>query len=127
MNMSNVVINGVRISGNSIVVSNGKVIIDGKDVTPEAKVININVEGDVDDISVDMCQKIIVAGVVKNIKTTSGDIECGGSVGGNVQTTSGDIECADVNGDVNTTSGDVKCGTVAGSVKTLSGDIKSKK
>ncbi len=52
--MSTIIINGNTYSGNSIVVTNGKVIINGKDVTPDGKevvvlyeVINIDDKGNV--------------------------------------------------------------------------------
>ena len=126
-NMSTITINGVTYqSGNSIVAVGNKVMIDGKDVTPDAKVISITVDGSIDSISADYCQKIAVNGNVKSITTQSGDIECK-DVTGSVKTMSGDVEAGNVGGDISTMSGDVKCGTVAGSVKTTSGDIKNAK
>lgn len=124
--MASMIINNNVQVGRSIVISNGKIIIDGKDVTPEGKTINISIEGDVDNISVDMCNKFEVKGNVNSIVSTSGDIECG-DVTGNIECTSGDIECNNVGGNVETTSGDVKCGNVGGNVKTMSGDIKHRK
>jgi hypothetical protein len=109
---SKVTINGVSyVGGNSVKIINGKVIIDGKDMTPDAKNITIHVEGDVSNLSVDICDKLSVTGSVNELSTVSGDVEVGGSVGGNIKTTSGDI----------------KCGNIAGNVKTVSGDIKNKK
>jgi len=110
-NMSSITINGVTYQGgNSIVAIGNKVMIDGKDVTPDAKVINITVEGNIDEVSADYCQKIIVKGTANNVRTSSGDVDCG-----------------EVTGSVTTMSGDVKCGTVAGSVRTTTGDIKNAK
>ncbi|MFA5366360.1 MAG: hypothetical protein WC333_00355 [Dehalococcoidia bacterium] len=113
--------------GKSVIVRNGKVIIDGKEVTPDDKTINIEISGDVEKIEVDHCGKIIVNGKVNSLRTSSGDVECG-EVMGNVQTSSGDVEIdGNVGGDVNAVSGDIKCGNIAGSVNTVSGDIKNKK
>jgi hypothetical protein len=106
--MSTITINGNTYSGNSIVVSNGKVIINGKDVTPDSKEINISVKGDIEKLEVDACNKISVEGSVKNIKTQSGDVDVTGDVDGNIQTMSGDVECAMVGGSISTMSGDVK-------------------
>jgi len=106
--MSTITINGNTYSGNSIVVTNGKVIINGKDVTPEGKEINITVEGNIDELKVDACNKVSVTGSVKSIITKSGDIEVTGDVDGNIQTMSGDVDCGHVQGSISTMSGDVK-------------------
>ncbi len=124
--MSSITINGKSYVGKSVTIVNGKVIVNGNEVTPEdSKTITINVEGDIDELNVDACEKITVKGNVKNIQTSSGDIDCGNVTGG-IQTSSGDIECGDVGGSIQTSSGDVKCGTVGGNVRTNSGDIKHK-
>lgn len=109
--MNSIVINGVRISGGrNITVIDGRVIVDGKDVTPESnKEINISVEGKVDLIKVDHCQKVYVAGDVGSITTQSGAVEVGGNVQGSVQTMSGSVECyGSINSSVSTMSGSVK-------------------
>jgi hypothetical protein len=103
-------INGKSYSGNNIVVNNGKVVIDGKNVTPDTKEININVDGNIESIEVDSCNKFIVNGNVTKLSSISGD-----------------IKCKDVHGGVNTISGDVECGKVGGNVSTISGDIENKK
>lgn len=91
---------------------NGKVIIDGVDLTPDSKEINISVVGDVTELRVDSCNKLHVQGNAGNINTKSGDVEISGDVGGNVQAMSGDVDIS---------------GNVGGSVSTMSGDIKYKK
>jgi hypothetical protein len=121
-----IIINGKSYLGNSITVSKNKVIVDGIDVTPDGKQININVENDINELIVDCCEKINVGGNVNKIKTSSGDVYCE-NVTGDIQTKSGDVECGDVGGSIQTTSGDVNCKNVNGSVKTISGDIKNKK
>lgn len=120
-------INGDNISGRSINISGNKIIIDGKDVTPDSKIINISITGDVDNLDVDYCQKIEVIGNVNKLSSTSGDISVSGNVSNSLKTTSGDIECGNVSGDIVTTSGDVSCGKVTGSVRSTSGDIMNKK
>ena len=106
--MSTIIINGNTYSGNSIVVTNGKVIINGKDVTPDGKELNISVEGSIEELKVDTCNKVSVTGSVKSISTKSGDIEVTGDVDGSVQTMSGDVDCGHVQGSVSTMSGDIK-------------------
>ena len=126
MKMSSIIINGKSYIGGSVSVSKNKITIDGTDVTPDTKVVNITVNGDVDKVSADYCEKIIVNGNVNSVTTTSGDIECK-DVSGHIKVTSGDIECSNVGGSIQTVSGDVKAENVSGNVTTLSGDIKYRK
>ena len=106
--MSTITINGNTYSGNNIVVINGKVIVNGKDVTPDSKEINISVQGNIDELKVDACNKVSVEGSVKFISTKSGDVEVTGNVDGNISTMSGDVHCENVNGLVSTMSGNIK-------------------
>ena len=126
--MAQVIINNRSVVGRSIVIVNGKVIVDGNDQTPDAKEITINITGDVENLEVDYCKALTVTGNAVDVKTTSADIEIGGYVTGSVGSTSGDVDISgDVGGSVSTVSGDVRCGSIAGSVKTVSGDIKNSK
>ena len=106
--MSTITINGNTYSGNSVVVTNGRVVINGKDVTPDSKEINISVEGNIEELKVDACNKVSVTGTVKNISTKSGDVDVTGDVNGSIQTMSGDVDCRHIQGSVSTTSGDIK-------------------
>lgn len=106
--MGSITINGNSYVGNSIVVSNGKVIIDSKDMTVDGKQINITINGNINDLKVDSCEKISVKGNVGSIKTTSGDVDIVGDVSGSVQTMSGDVDCSNIEGSVSTMSGDIK-------------------
>jgi len=124
--MSSININGKSYIGSTVIVRNNKVTINGVDVTPDTKIVNIVVEGNVEEVSADYCDKIIVNGNVTTVTTTSGDIQCK-DVAGNAKSSSGDIECGDVGGDVQSTSGDVKAENITGNVKTVSGDIKYRK
>jgi hypothetical protein len=95
--------------GQSISIINGKIVIDGNNVTPDTKKINIVVDGDIENIHVDYCESIKIKGNVSNgVNTTSGDVEIDGNVTGNVKTTSGDIRCNNVGGEISTISGNVK-------------------
>jgi len=108
--MNTININGSMIigsSGKNITIANGRVIIDGKDVTPDSKGINITVHGNIDQLQVDACSKITVSGDAGSIKSQSGDIDIAGNVFGSVSTMSGDISCGDVGLRANTMSGDI--------------------
>jgi len=76
--MNRVTVNGTTIvtSGRSISVVGNKVIIDGKEIDlPDAKQINVSVEGPVEKLEVDVCEKISITGNVGgNISTMSGDV-----------------------------------------------------
>ena len=106
--MSTFTINGTTYSGNNIVVTNGKVIINGKDVTPDSKEINISIQGDINELTVDTCTQLTITGNVKELSTKSGDININGDVHGSVQTMSGDVDCGNVAGSISTMSGDIK-------------------
>lgn len=105
--MSTITINGNTYSGNSIIITNGKVVINGKDVTPDSKEINILVHGNIDELRVDSCNEVSVTGNVTNISTKSGDVIVTGDVDGSVQTKSGNVDCEYVEGSVSTMSGDI--------------------
>jgi hypothetical protein len=106
--MNNIKINGLTITGGrSVVIANGHVIVDGKDVTGEdATNITIEIHGDVAELSADACNTITVNGSAGKIKTQSGSVRCG-DVAGSVQTMSGSVVCGAIGGDVSTMSGDV--------------------
>ena len=96
-------------NGSSIIISNNTILIDGVNVTPDAKTISISVEGDLGELSCDVSEKVIVTGnVLNNVKLTNGKIEVGGFIAGSVSNTNGNIECNDVGGNVKTTNGNIK-------------------
>jgi hypothetical protein len=97
-------------TGNNVTISDNRIIIDGKDVTnqlPDQKEYHIQIDGNIEKLECEVCQKITVNGTVKNIKTLSGDVECK-DVLGSIQTMSGNIDCENINGSVSTMSGNIK-------------------
>ncbi len=94
------------VSARSVTVSNGRVIIDGKDMTPDAKEISISIEGNVEFLQADVCNAIDVNGSVGKITTQSGNVRCG-EVGKSVTTMSGNVSCGGIAGGVTTMSGDI--------------------
>ncbi len=107
--MSTIRINQSTFHCNNITISGeGKVTIDGKLVSFEdSKEINITVQGDIEQLQVECCNKVSVTGNATNINTKSGDVEVSGNVNGNIQTMSGDVQCGNVGGNISTMSGDV--------------------
>lgn len=104
-------INGVTIKGKnvrSLVINNGKVIINGEAMDTDDKVINIHIEGHVDMVDVDACDTLEIKGNASKVKTMSGDVYCN-DVEGNIQTMSGDVSCDSVAGDISSMSGDIRC------------------
>lgn len=121
--MAGININGKMYVGKKVTFINNKVYIDGVDTTPDAKQITISIEGTVENLQMEYCNKIDIKGDVGEVLSTSGDIYVTGNIGKNVRTVSGDVQANDIGGDVTTTSGDVKCKHIKGNVKTVSGDI----
>ena len=101
-------INGISIEGSDISIVNGTVIVNGKELEIETKVINIQVIGDVESIDGN-ANTITVTGSCDRVSTMSGSVHCG-----------------NVNGDIKTMSGNVTCENVSGKIKTMSGDISHK-
>lgn len=111
--------------GGNVSIINGKVIVDGNDVTNQMKTLTIVIEGNIESLRVDACNTVTVNGNVSKIDMTSGNIKCN-TVDGNINTNSGDIVCGDISGNVDSTSGDVTANKIRGDVSTTSGDIKTK-
>lgn len=105
-------VNGQKYTGSTISIIGNKVFVDGKDQTPDAKDIRIEVVGDIQELEVDYANSILVEGNVGNIKSGSGDVSVDGNVTGNVTTGSGDVDCDNI---------------IAGHVYTGSGDVTYKK
>lgn len=125
--MNRISINGDLVGGRSITILNGKIFVDGKDVTPDAKEIKIEINGNMDRLQIDHCQEVRVTGNIGALTTGSGDVYIEGNVTGSVQTASGDVECGSVGGSVQTASGDVDAEAVSGTVTTVSGDISHRR
>ncbi len=109
--MSTIRINNKTYSGNNITVNNNKVYIDGilQEQGDNERNITIVVEGDVEKLQVDVCDKMEIKGnVTGSVQTSSGDVNCG-NISGSVSTMSGNVMCDDIGGTVSTMSGDVKC------------------
>ena len=109
--MNTIRINNKTYTGNNVTVSNNKVYIDGKLQEQDGpdRNISIVVEGNLEKLSVDCCDKIEIKGNCGPVTTQSGDVNIGGNVSGSIQTMSGDVMADDIGGSVSTMSGDVKC------------------
>lgn len=120
-----IAINGQVYHSNTgnITMTNNKILIDGKDVTPSEKQIYIIVNGDINQLECDVAEEINVIGNVKSINTSSGDVTVAGGVQNSVLTNSGDVSVKGNTGNVKTMSGDVKAKNINGSTSTMSGDI----
>lgn len=96
----------------TMVINGGKITVDGKplselDAVQEEKVINITIQGDVERLEVDYCDKLTVTGNAKRVKSTQGDIEIHGNVEGDVNANMGAITCGNVDGDCNANMGNI--------------------
>lgn len=122
---SKITINGKSYHGNNITIRAGRVIVDGKDETPDEKDIKIQVEGNIQTLDVERCSTISVYGDVNSLKNGAGDVTCG-SVKNGITSGAGDVQCGDVVGDIHGGAGDIIANNVTGSVKTGAGDIRIK-
>jgi hypothetical protein len=123
--MASVTVNGSSYQGTNLVIHNGRVLVDGVDRTPgDQKTVTIQITGDVASLDVGACQEVKITGNAGAVRTASGDVQVGGSVGAGVATASGDVLVkGDIAGDVATASGDVVARTIRGKVATVSGDV----
>jgi hypothetical protein len=78
----NVSINNVSHSvTNSMTISDGKVIIDGVDVTQDYEKVSIVIHGDVKSIEVGVCKDVTINGNTGSVTTRHGSIKCGDVTG----------------------------------------------
>ncbi len=105
-----IIINGKTYKGNSVSVSNGTVIIDGKKVTDgkELPKISIVINSDIDHLDIDSCDSIKVTGSVYSLNSVNGDVTVKGNVLDGVTTVNGDVKCGNVGGKVSTVNGDIE-------------------
>jgi hypothetical protein len=115
-------VNEKTYSGKKVNLMNGKVIIDGIDCTPPDSVISITVSGNVETLTVERANQILVQGTVGELNSGSGDIECS-DILGSCKTGSGNITCKSIAQGATTGSGDISANSITGNLKTGSGDI----
>jgi hypothetical protein len=132
-------INNLNFDGKNITIKNNKIIVDGKDITASVMMTSggvgqskyvINITGDVENITVDQCEKITIGGNAIKTSTKNGDISVKGNVVAHMNATdvvtthNGNITIGgDVTGNVATKMGNVKCGNVSGNATTKMGNI----
>lgn len=87
------------------------ITFNGDSVKMTERNVVIQVDGDVDNIEVDICSSLTI----------------NGNVNGDVVNKMGDIKCCDVTGNIKASMGNVDCGNVGGNAKTSMGNIKYKK
>lgn len=85
-----IIINNKKYNGNSVIISNNKIIIDGKEIIEELKEINITIQGDIKELKVDSCNYCEITGNVNSVSTMSGNVKYK-NVNGSISTMSGDI------------------------------------
>ena len=107
--MATININGVTYTGNSIRYSNGKVIIDGKTVDgSNMPIINIKVEGNINQLEVDNAEEITVIGNVTAIETTNGNVKVNGNILENATSINGNINATTIMGKATTKNGNIR-------------------
>lgn len=111
--MGNITINGKTWSGRNIQIRNGRVKIDGKEVSDESGAVTLKVEvtGDIQSLKTD---GDVRCGSVLGYVDAGGSVTVSGAVNRGV-TAGGSISCGDVDGSV-AAGGSVQCGKVLGNV-----------
>lgn len=111
-------------SGKNLSIRNGRIFVDGKDVTPIAEKFEITVSGDVEKIDFDYVKAINVTGNVGTVNAGMGDVNVSGNIGADAHTGHGDIEVkGDIIGNAKTSMGNVKAVTINGDAESKMGDI----
>jgi len=119
-----VTINGVTYTGKFLSINGSSITIDGVTITTgDSKTVNIEIQSNFEDLSIDHVNQIIINGNARDVHSMSGSISVKGHVN-DVETTSGSVTCGDVRGNVSAVSGSVRCGHIAGSVSTVTGSIR---
>lgn len=99
--MSNtIIINGITYEGGSTIVvkGNGTVTVNGKTLheTPDAKMIMITIEGNVDNLTVEACNRVIVDGNVNDLRVGVGDVKCQ-TITGSLNSGTGNVTINSIN------------------------------
>ncbi|RZJ86743.1 MAG: hypothetical protein EOO60_13055 [Hymenobacter sp.] len=109
--VSTITVNGREFTGRKIEQQDGRILVDGRDVTDEvgapARELLIVVQGDVSKLEVHGGQRVTVNGNAGSVTTTTGPIEVKGDVTGSVESVSGSITCGKVSGSVKTVTGSI--------------------
>ena len=103
-----IIINGKSYSGSNLTISNNKVIIDGVVVgDDDSKIINIKVEGNINSLIVDNCNKLEIVGDCHNVSSKNGNISIKGNVENNVENKNGNIVAKNIAGNATTKNGNI--------------------
>lgn len=104
-------VNGRQFEGRTVEQKNGRIFVDGHDVTDEVKIatnqIIVVVQGDVSKLEAQGIQQLTVSGNAGAITSTHGRIEIKGDVSGSVESISGPITCGKVGGSVESKNGPI--------------------
>ena len=97
-------IDGKSFPGSKVEQRNGRVLVDGKDVTDELETtasdrpLIVAIQGSVGQLTVSSCHQLAVAGDVESLEVGAGTIKIDGNVAGSVHCGAGDISCGDIGG-----------------------------
>ncbi len=99
--MSNtIIINGLTYEGGLTIVvkGNGTVTVNGKTLqeSPDTKMVMITIQGNVDSLTVEACNRVVVDGNVNDLDVGVGDVKCQ-SVSGSLQTRAGSVTIERIN------------------------------
>ncbi len=94
--------------GNNITITNGKVIIDGVNQNIDDKIINIQVDSNLESLEFDCAESCIINGNVTSLQSTNGNVTVTNDILGNVSTVNGNVKANSIKGSVKTVNGNIK-------------------
>lgn len=107
------IVNKKNVVVDNLIVSGGRIIIDGQDVTPEGKIINVYIGSCSGNVELHGCNEVHI----------EGDESVGGSLTANVCDKV--VVFGHVKGDVNVTNSALKCKNISGNVISTNGTINA--
>lgn len=110
---NSIIINGtaladIDVDNINITQVNGRVIINGKDITEQYSEQQIN---------------IVVNGDVQTIASENATVVVNGNIGGDITSLNGNIQCVDISGNCESKNGNIAARNINGSVNTKNGNI----
>lgn len=93
----------------SMVIKGGKIYINGSEqvIPSDHQEITINIQGDVERLEVEQCEKIHIHGNAGRVKVNCGSVDVTGDIKGDANVNCGNIHCQSIEGDASTTMGDI--------------------
>lgn len=96
----------------SMVIKGGKIYINGSErvIPSDYPEITINIQGDVERLEVEQCEKVHIHGNARRVKVNCGSVDITGNIEGDAHVNCGNLHCQSIEGDASTNMGDIHKG-----------------